>query len=142
MSPKSVPGSCLCGSVRFEVTPPARFVAHCHCHNCRRAHGAAFVTWAGFPDGQFRVTAGDGELQRYQTDTDATRSFCGRCGSTLLFASPRWAGEVHVVLANLDGDLGQRPTGHAYADRATTWCPILDDLPRFGGEDGGERLDL
>ena len=50
-------GACLCGGVRFELTPPSRFCAHCLCQNCRRAHGAAFVTWAGFPDGQWRILA-------------------------------------------------------------------------------------
>ena len=36
-----VGGSCLCGAVRFEVTLPSKFCAHCHCGNCRKAHGAA-----------------------------------------------------------------------------------------------------
>ena len=42
-------GRCHCGRVRFVARFPSRFVAHCQCESCRRAHGAALVTWAGLP---------------------------------------------------------------------------------------------
>jgi hypothetical protein len=132
-------GGCYCGDVRFEAELPPKFVAHCHCANCRRAHGAAFVTWIGFLAAQFRVTAG--ALSRFVTDTGATRSFCPRCGTTLLFEGPRWEGEVHVAFANLDEPGELAPDCHAYADRATDWCPILDELPRYGGANGNEPLE-
>lgn len=38
-------GRCLCGALQFSVRFPTKWVAHCHCTMCRRAHGAAFVTW-------------------------------------------------------------------------------------------------
>ncbi len=74
------------------------------------------------------------------TDTGATRSFCRICGSTLLYESPRWDGEVHVAVANLHGELDKPPQGHVYADRSPGWCPISDELPRFGGASGTEKL--
>ena len=43
-------GGCLCGDVHFALTFPSKWVAHCHCSLCRRAHGAAFVTWIGMED--------------------------------------------------------------------------------------------
>ncbi|MDP6540389.1 MAG: GFA family protein [Planctomycetota bacterium] len=141
MASEKVAGRCLCGRVCFEAELPPRFVAHCHCENCRRAHGAGVVTWAGFSAGDFRIVAGEERLSRYRTETDATRSFCATCGTTLLFESPRWEGEVHVTVASLLDPLGREPTGHAYADRAPAWCPILDELPRYGGESGTEPLD-
>jgi hypothetical protein len=136
--PGKVQGSCLCGTVRFEVTPPSRFCAHCHCGNCRRAHGAAFVTWAGFKDEQVRVTAGRDRLIDYRTDTDATRTFCGRCGATLFYRGPRWAGEIHVARANIDGEIDRQPSAHVYVDSRARWWTIDDDLPQYGGESGME----
>ena len=136
---KTIQGSCYCGSVAFEVDLPPRFVAHCHCANCRRAHGAGFVTWAGVVDGQFRVTR-EGELKTWISDTGATRSFCGNCGSPLFFAHERWAGETHVAVACLHESLEVLPQVHAYADRSPDWCPITDDLPRYGGDSGTEPL--
>ena len=140
MSAEKINGSCLCGQVQFEVALPSRFVCHCHCDNCRRAHGAGSVTWAGFPTARFCVVSGEESLTRYVTDTGATRSFCARCGSPLTYESPRWEGEVHVAVAALEGSLPDSPKVHVYADRSPDWCPITDDLPQLGGEGGTEVL--
>jgi len=138
MDGTKVSGSCLCGTVTFEVTLPSKFCSHCHCNNCRRAHGAAFVTWAGFVAERFRLTGGEEQLVRYLTDTDATRSFCGRCGTTLLFESPRWHGEVHVARSNIDGQIDREPTAHCYVDHRADWWEITDNLQQYGGETGME----
>ena len=134
-------GSCLCGAVGFEVRFPSRFCAHCHCSTCRRAHGAAFVTWAGFLSEQVRIVAGGDVLHRYLTETGATRSFCSRCGSTLFFESPRWAGETHVARANIEGEIDRAPDGHFYVDHRASWWTITDSLPQQGGESGDEPKD-
>ena len=141
MSEGSVAGGCYCGQVRFRAQLPSRFVAHCHCVNCQRAHGAGFVTWAGFPDEQFRLEAGEAALTNYPTETDATRSFCATCGTTLFYRSPRWEGEVHVAVAVCDDALDRAPQAHVYADRAATWCPIGDALPRLGGDSGTDPME-
>ena len=65
---KTASGGCYCGAVRFRVTLPSRFCAHCHCDNCRRAHGSAFVTWAGFVHERFEITSGADALRRFETD--------------------------------------------------------------------------
>lgn len=140
--PRRVEGACACGGVRLRLDLPTRFVAHCHCANCRRAHGAGFVTFAGVPAAQLGWTAGEDLLAAWKTDTGATRRFCGRCGTTLTYEGPRWPDEIHVVVACLDGELDRAPQGHAYADRKADWIDLPDDgLPRFGGESGSEQLD-
>lgn len=138
--PTKIQGSCLCGAVRYEADFPTRFVSHCHCDNCRRAQGAGFITYAGFPAEQVRFTQGEERLTDYVSDTEATRRFCSHCGSTILFCSPRWPGELHLIAANLEDALDRAPTGRVYADRTPSWCPITDDLPRYGGETGVEAL--
>jgi hypothetical protein len=127
-----VEGACLCGEVRFEVTLPSKWCAHCHCSMCRRAHGAAFVTWAGFSTDAFRIVAGAAALERYRSSAEAVRSFCRRCGSTLLFESTRWPGEVHVVVANLCGPLDRAPQAHVFFGDRAPWVTIADDLPKQG----------
>jgi hypothetical protein len=134
-----VGGSCSCGAVRFLVTLPSRFCAHCHCNNCRKAHGAAFVTWVGVPNAQFELTAGEEHLARYLTDTGATRSFCDRCGTTLLYQGPRWPDEVHVARAVIDGEIDKLPKAHVYVDHRAPWFEITDGLDQYGGTTGMER---
>ena len=48
-------GACLCGDLAFEATLPSKWVAHCHCTLCQRAHGAPVVTWVGFDENQARI---------------------------------------------------------------------------------------
>jgi ribosomal protein S18 acetylase RimI-like enzyme len=140
MSATTVEGGCLCGAVRFEVTLPSKWCAHCHCSMCRRSNGAAFVTWFGVPREGFRWLAGAGDLARHRSSPAATRSFCRACGSGLLFESERWPEEVHVTLASLDGPLDREPQAHCFFDDRAPWTLTLDRLPRFGGPTGTERL--
>lgn len=139
MSEPILHGACLCGGVRFEVTTPTRFCAHCHCTMCRRAHGAPLVTWSGVPDAQFRITAGAELLHDYASSPAATRSFCSRCGSMLLFRSSKWPGEVHVATASLDAS-DREPQAHVfYSDRAS-WFSCDDGLQKRGGATGFEPI--
>jgi hypothetical protein len=124
--------------VKFEATLPSLDSTHCHCSNCRRAHGAAFVTFVGFREDRFKVTDGEQALRHYRTDTGATRTFCTECGSTLTYQGPRWPGEVHVTLANLEWPIDRAPEGHIYVDHKAPWWEINDSLPQRGGESGTE----
>lgn len=122
-------GRCHCGTVRFAATFPSRFCAHCHCASCRRAHGAAFVTWVGFPETQVSVTAGEDALATHESSPGTQRRFCARCGTKLFFASARWPGEVHVVLAAFDEPVDRAPSVHAFYDEHAAWLPPLADPP-------------
>ncbi|MEO2094586.1 MAG: GFA family protein [bacterium] len=137
---EKIAGSCYCQAVRYSARLPTRFVAHCHCDNCRRAQGAGIVTYAGFLDELFEIEAGAEFISDYTSDTGSTRRFCAVCGTTILFQGPRWPGEVHLLVANLAGELDRAPGAHVYADRAPAWCPIHDDLPRLGGTSGVDPL--
>jgi hypothetical protein len=125
----SAKGGCHCGAVRFVARFPSRFVAHCHCESCRRAHGAAFVTWAGFPSSQVEIVAGRDALATHASSPGVARSFCGECGTKLFFTSDRWPGETHVVLAAFDEPLDRAPAGHAFWDEHVSWLPPLASPP-------------
>jgi hypothetical protein len=135
-----VQGSCLCGAVHFEVSLPTLFCAHCHCSLCRRSHGAAFVTWFAVTRDQFRVTAGESVLSHHRSSDHATRSFCGRCGSSLFFESTHYPDKVDIVLSNMEAPIDRVPEMHAYFDHRAAWISVSDALPRLGGESGLEPL--
>lgn len=133
-------GGCLCGAVRFRIDPPTKWCAHCHCSMCRRAHGAAFVTFCGVAADRFTIEQGAEDLVRYDSSPTAWRRFCRRCGSTLTFEGARWKDEVHVVAANIEGPLDRAPQAHCYFDHAVDWVQLADALPRLGGPDGNQPL--
>lgn len=97
---------------------------------CRRAHGAGFVTWVGVYSDRFKFRSGEAELQSYRSSDEAVRSFCSACGSTLLFESQKWPGEVHVVLANIDTPIDREPATHAFAEDHVSWVPLWELAPK------------
>ena len=119
-----VRGSCLCEQIRFEITPPTNWCAHCHCTMCRRTHGAAVVTWVGVPEEQLSITGGEESLRWYASSEDSRRGFCPRCSSSLFFRSQRWPGEIHVVLACVEGEIDRKPEGSAYFESHPHWFPF------------------
>lgn len=135
-----VMGGCLCGAVRFAITLPTKWCAHCHCSMCRRAHGAPYVTWVGVPSQSFQIVEGENRIVRYRSSEQATRSFCGTCGSPMLFESTRWPGEVHVALGCVVGPIDQAPAAHVFFNSKADWVHVSDDLPRMGGSTGIEPL--
>jgi len=128
-----VEGGCLCKAVRFAVTLPSKWCAHCHCSMCRREHGAGYVTWVGFESTHFRLLSGVHHLTWYDSSPEARRGFCSTCGSSMLFESERWANETHVALGSLDGPVDRAPQAHAFHDSHVNWMPLDEALQVFNG---------
>jgi hypothetical protein len=137
---KSASGSCLCGAVRFTVGLPSLYCAHCHCSMCRRNHGAAYVTWFGVPRAALTLDAGEKDLVRYESSEHGSRSFCGRCGSSLFCENTLHPDRVDIPLAAISGPIDRAPQFHVFFDSRAPWVKIGDALPRLGGKSGVEPL--
>jgi hypothetical protein len=100
---------------------------------CRRAQGAAFVTWIGTDGERFELHGDVACLRTYRSSHAAMRSFCGRCGTPLFFESTRWPGELHITLGTVDATVAARlqPQGHVHWATRAPWIGDLHDgLPR------------
>jgi hypothetical protein len=129
MSAEAARGSCLCGAVRFTARLPSRWVAHCHCTRCQRAHGAAFVTWVGLDEAAVAIDDGQGALRWHASQLGGRRGFCGECGSPMFFRGERWPGELHIARALFADALDREPQLHAYYDTHVSWVTLGDSLP-------------
>ena len=136
--PRRADGSCLCGAVGFSAGLPSKWVAHCHCTRCQRAHGAAFVTWVGVEADGVAVRDPDHRLHWYVApDADGERAFCSVCGSSLFFRGARWPAELHIARALFSGSLDREPQAHAYFDSHVGWVRLGDDLPTLADPAAG-----
>ena len=135
-----ITGDCLCGTVAFEFDLPTLFAGHCHCTMCQRAHGAGIVTWVGVREDGFRVTSGQEEVVDYRSSEHTTRSFCGRCGSSMFCNNVHHENIIDITVANLHGDLDRPVKSHFYYDCRAGWLTVNDDLKKLGGESGTEPL--
>ncbi len=115
-------------------------MVHDHCSICRRASGAAFVTWAGVHENQFSVQRGAEYLSVYKSSQEAERQFCNCCGSQLIFRSHRWPNEVHFTVATLVGNFSEKPTKHVFYNDRVAWIDDQESLPKHGGNTGLDPL--
>jgi hypothetical protein len=126
-------GSCLCGSVRYEVRGALGAAIHCHCSMCRKAHGAAFGTCAGVQNADFVLVSGAEDLASYPSSPEVKRTFCRRCGSTLQFIGATRPNTFALALGTLDDDPGVRPSMHIHVETRVPWLDIGDGLPQHVG---------
>jgi len=122
-------GGCLCGAVRYRASADPLRVVSCHCGTCRRASGAAFMTFVHFPVGAFEWIGG--QPARYRSSTAAERGFCAVCGSTLSMHEAVLADRVQVSLGSLDRPDLVRPDDHVWTMSQLPWLNLVDDRPRF-----------
>ncbi len=125
-----ITGACLCKKVRFEVSAKPTFVVHCHCSICRRAHGAAYGTFAVASKEHFKYTAGEENLRAYESMPGNTRYFCGNCGSQLTIIEAWNPTGITLVMAALDDVDDLRPSCHIFAGSKAPWHEITDGLPQ------------
>lgn len=130
MNASEARGACLCGGVSFTAGLPSKWVAHCHCTRCQRAHGAAFVTFVSVEEGRVQLRDPGGLLRWYVAQEGGSRGFCSNCGSTLFFKAPAWPGELHIARALFTDPVDREPQAHGYYDTHVGWVTLGDDLPR------------
>ena len=122
-------GGCLCGAVRYRATAAPLRAVSCHCGQCRRASGAAFLTFVHFPRDAFTWTRGAPML--WQSSAHAGRGFCSACGATLMMHEDVLDDRVQVTLGSLDRPGDVRPDDHVWTESQLPWLTIDDDLPRY-----------
>lgn len=132
MSEISLSGSCLCGSVQYEITGDDAKFYHCHCERCRKASGTGHMSNIILRPRAVRFTAGEALLKRYKVP-EANRFatvFCTHCGSLMPRTSPE-SGIVVIPAGSLDHDLEIRPTARIFYDSRANWSCESDDVPCF-----------
>ena len=132
MSDIHLSGSCLCGSVAYEIRGELRQFTHCHCERCRKATGTGHATNIIMTPASVEWTAGESLLSRYKLP-EAKRFatvFCRECGSLM----PRIAPDNSIAVipaGTLDEDPGIRPERRIFQDSRADWSCPAEDLPSF-----------
>lgn len=124
-------GSCLCGSVRYEISGPLSGALNCHCSTCRKAHGAAFRSRARVNAKDFNWVQGEEFVTYFESSPSNYRGFCRVCGSPVLSKSDNDTSAYGLPLGALDDDPGVKPQLHIFVGSKAPWHEITDNLPQF-----------
>ena len=123
-------GSCLCGSVQYEISGDAQRFYHCHCSRCRKASGTGHASNLLIKPGAIKWIKGEDLIKAYKIPEAKrfTRCFCSVCGS----AVPRYVKETDFIVipaGSLDSDPTIHPQARIFWDSRASWSCGGDDLP-------------
>lgn len=123
-------GRCHCGAIAYRFEGPAHHASVCHCDDCRRCAGATGVAWIGVKAAHFVIE--QGEPVAYRSSADATRYFCGQCGTGLYYINEAYSpGAIDIQTATLDDPAAFPPQLHVQLADTVAWEASLTDLPGF-----------
>lgn len=136
MAPTTRAGGCFCGAVRYTLSGEPKFVALCHCSDCRRSAGAPMVAWAMFPEEALAVTRG--QPKTINSSGTTLRGFCADCGTGLFYRNAAVvAGMVDVQTATLDDPEALPPMLQSQLAERLGWMAHIHELPGFERYPGG-----
>lgn len=124
-------GSCLCGSVAYEIHSELGSIIMCHCSKCRKANGSAFATNAPVNTKNFMLTRGEKFIAEFESSPGVFRVFCRNCGSPLYSRRPTTPEVVRLRIGTLDTAIESKPTAHVFAGSRAEWHEICDGLPQY-----------
>ncbi len=126
-------GGCLCGAVRYESAGDPVFSLQCHCRDCQRQSGTAYIAAMRVPAAGFRVTRGMPKryLTRSDSGNEVSRVFCGDCGSALYVQVSTRPDLVGLRVGTLDDPSGFRAEADIFVKSAQPWDHMNPALPKY-----------
>jgi len=131
MTRKRLKGGCACGQVRYELKREPMTVHCCHCSNCQRQTGSAFVINAIIETAQIEVT---GKLEavavpREHAPHDIHR--CPKCTVAVWSDYGRRPGVRYVRVGTLDDPTALAPDVHIFTCVKQPWVKLPKGVPAF-----------
>ena len=125
-------GGCACGALRYRLAADALFIHCCHCLNCQRQTGSAFVINLLIEADRVEVLAGTARpVDVPRDDGSVQRIFrCPHCQVAVF--SEYGVPEVRFVRGGtLDDPADVTPDVHIYTRSKVGWVTLPEGTPAF-----------
>jgi hypothetical protein len=124
-------GGCSCGAVRYRLTSEPLFVHCCHCLNCQRQTGSAFVVNLLIEADRVELLAG--EPVPVDVPRDRGKQVIWRCPAcqVALFSRYTRAKVRFVRGGTLDDPASVAPDVHIYTRTKLPWVALPESVPAF-----------
>jgi hypothetical protein len=125
-------GGCSCGAVRYRLASEPLFIHCCHCLNCQRQTGSAFVVNLLIEADRVEVLAGEPQpVDAPRDDGSPQRIFrCPDC-QVAVFSEYGRPEVLFVRGGTLDDPTDIAPDVHIYTRSKVGWVTIPDGTPAF-----------
>jgi hypothetical protein len=125
-------GGCSCGAVRYRLTADPLIVHCCHCLNCQRQTGSAFVINLLIETNRVEIVAGPPQPVDVPRDDGSTQRIfrCPKCQIAVFSQYGR--PEVHFVRGGtLDDPSWVTPDVHIFTRSKVPWVVLPDGVPAY-----------
>jgi hypothetical protein len=131
--PASLEGGCGCGALRYRLTTPPMFVHCCHCRDCQRQTGSAFVLNALIEADRVALLAGTPMPSAMPTDSRRPHSIfrCAACGTAVWSEYNGRAALRFVRVGTLDDPAALAPDVHIYTRSRLPSIELPAGVPAF-----------
>jgi hypothetical protein len=125
-------GGCSCGAVRYRLTSDPLFTNCCHCLNCQRQTGSAFVINLLIEADRVELLAGAPQPVDAPRDDGSTQRIfrCPTC-QVAVFSEYGRPEVLFVRGGTLDQPSGVTPDAHIYTRSKLPWITLPDSAPAF-----------
>jgi hypothetical protein len=125
-------GGCACGAVRYRLTSDPLFVNCCHCLNCQRQTGSAFVINMLIEADRVELLAGEPQPVAVPRSGGGKQEIwrCPTCQVALFSRYTR--PEIRFVRAGtLDDPSSVAPDAHIFTRSKLPWVQLPESVPAF-----------
>jgi hypothetical protein len=126
-------GGCSCGTLRYRMLSGPMFVHCCHCKDCQRQTGTAFVLNALIESDRVELLSGDPRPSAMPTDSGQPhRVFrCADCG-TAVWSEYGGLNRLRFVrVGTLDEPAALPPDVHIYTRSKLPWVVLPEGARAF-----------
>jgi hypothetical protein len=125
-------GGCGCGAVRYRLMSDPLFTHCCHCLNCQRQTGSAFVINVLIEADRVELLAGDPQPVAVPRD-DGSKQTIFRCPTcqVAVFSHYGHEGMRFVRGGTLDDPAAVAPDVHIFTRSRVPWVTLPDSVPAF-----------
>jgi hypothetical protein len=125
-------GGCACGAVRYRLASDPLFVNCCHCVNCQRQTGSAFVINLLIEADRVELLAGDPQPVDTPRDDGSMQKIyrCPDC-QVALYSEYGRSEVLFVRAGTLDEPRGIEPDAHIFTKSKVGWVTIAESQRAF-----------
>lgn len=126
-------GGCACGAVRYRLESRPMFVHCCHCRDCQRQTGSAFVINALIEADRVVRLSGEPVPGEMPTDSGHPHDVfrCPVCGTAVWSDYGRRGKMIFVRVGTLDDPSAIAPDVHIYTRSKLPWVGLPADARVF-----------
>ena len=132
-STPTLEGRCSCGSVRYRLTSLPMFVNCCHCTDCQRETGSAFVINAVIETDRIELLSGEPEAVSMPTESGRPHDIyrCPSCHIALWSDYGRRPGLRFLRVGTLENPGALPPDAHIFTRSKLPWVVLPEGMPAF-----------